>query len=288
MRTYTACYSCFLRQAKEAAQMAGATNQEIETIVQQAHDIFKQLPADSSPPAIGTKVHQLVQKITGVDDPYKEVKRLSTAKAFALLPSLVDIVNSSDDKLEAAIRISIAGNIIDFGANPDHDLEEVVHRFLTQDFAINDLGQLRQELEFAESVLILGDNAGETVLDRLLIEALSKTVIYAVRGGPIINDATIEDAVEAGLDKLATIIDNGTRIPGTVLDECSPAFQEAFRSADLILAKGMGNYETLSTIPGPIFFLFQVKCPVVSEDIEAPVGSMIVKKSAAFSRGFIV
>ncbi|MFO7578794.1 MAG: ARMT1-like domain-containing protein, partial [Nitrosomonas halophila] len=180
-------------------------------------------------------------------------------------------------------RLSIAGNIIDFGPNPDYDLENVVNRLLTQDFAINDIEQLRQHLETAGSVLLIGDNAGETVFDRLLIETLSMPVTYAVRGGPVINDATFYDAVAAGIDRVAKVIDNGTQIPGTILRETSPAFQVCFEAADLILAKGMGNYETLSTIPGPIFFLFQVKCPVIATDIGTTQGSMVLKMSDVFS-----
>jgi hypothetical protein len=228
-------------------------------------------------------VHQVVRDVTGKDDPYQQVKNASTAKALSMLPALIDHLISSQDKLETAIRLSIAGNIIDFGPNPDYDLEEVVNRFLTQDFAINDFEKLRQQLESADSVLLLGDNAGETVFDRLLIEALPMPVTYAVRGGHVINDATYDDALVVGIDRVAAVIDNGTQIPGTILNECRPEFQACFNAADLILAKGMGNYETLSTTPGPIFFLFQVKCPVIGTDVGAPEGSMIIKKSRVFT-----
>jgi len=135
-------------------------------------------------------------------------------------------------------------------------------------------------LEAAESILFLADNAGETVFDRILIEALSLPVTYVVRGGPVINDVTCEDAIAAGIDRVANIIDNGTRIPGTILSECSSAFQSHFNTADLILAKGMGNYETLSTTPRPVFLLLQVKCPVIAIDISAPYGSIVIKNAA--------
>ena len=283
MRTYVGCYLCFLRQAVEAAQMVDVNESQRNTIIEQTLDILKHLPAEATPPAIGARVHQVVREVTGNDDPYQQVKHTSTTKALSMLPALIDHLKYSQDKLETAIRLSIAGNIIDFGPNPDYDLEEVVNRFLTQDFAIDDYVLLRQHLEVADSVLLLGDNAGETVFDRLLIEALPMPVTFAVRGGPVINDATYEDAVAAGIDQVANLIDNGARIPGTVLSECSPEFQACFNVADLILAKGMGNYETLSTTPGSIYFQFQVKCPVIGTDIGANVGSMIQKKSEMFS-----
>jgi hypothetical protein len=282
MQTYFECYPCFLRQALEAAQMADANQDQKYAIIQEARELMKHLQNDATPPAIGAKVHQIVREVTGKNDPYQQAKNASTAQALAILPTLYDHLKSSQDKLETALRLSIAGNIIDFGPNKTYDLEEIVSRFLTQEFAINDLDLLRQQLKTADSVLLLGDNAGETVFDRLLVENLPLPVTYAVRGGPVINDATHEDAIAVGMDRVAKVIENGTHIPGTILNECSPTFQAVFKAADLILAKGMGNYETLSTTPGPIFFLLQVKCPVIGWDIGAPEGSMIIKQSDVY------
>jgi uncharacterized protein with ATP-grasp and redox domains len=281
MQTYLDCYPCILRQAIEASRMVGATEAQQTIIVNETLNILRAIPAGRTPPAIGSQVHQLVRKVTGKDDPYEGVKRASTAKALAMVSELRSLIGSSVDKLETAIRISIAGNIMDFGVNKDYDLWEVVNRVLIQDFAINDLPLLREQLALVDSVLLIADNAGETVFDRLLIEALPVPVTYVVRGGPVINDATYQDAFDAGIEQVAEVIDNGTRIAGTILSECSPAFRARFDAAGLILAKGMGNYETLSTTPGPIFFLLQVKCSVISSDIGAPEGSIIIKRTSA-------
>lgn len=281
MQTYLECYPCILRQAIEASRMVGATEAQQRIIVNKTLDILKHIPDGTTPPAIGSRVHRLVREVTGKDDPYESVKGASTSKALGMVSELRSLIDSSKDQLETALRISIAGNIIDFGVNKDYDLWEVVNRVLTQDFAINDLALLRKQLAMVDSVLFISDNAGETVFDRLLIERLPVPVTYVVRGGPVINDATYQDAVDAGIDQVAEVIDNGTRIAGTILSECSPAFQARFNSAGLILAKGMGNYETLSTTPGPIFFLLQVKCAVISSDIGAPEGSIIVKRTTA-------
>ncbi len=278
MQTYLDCYPCVLRQALEAARMAGATPGQEHEIVLATLEILKSLPEGATPPAIGTEVHQIVREITGNQDPYLLVKRESTEKALALLPDLYALLDQADDRLEAAIRLSIAGNIIDFGPNPDYDLWQVVTRVSRQAFAINDLPVLRKRLAEVESVLFLGDNAGETVFDRVLIETLEGDVTYVVRGGPVLNDATREDAEAAGIDQVAEVIDNGARVPGTILSKCNPEFQARFRDADLILAKGMGNYETLSTVDAPIFFLLQVKCPIIGLDVGAKVQSIVVKK----------
>ncbi len=279
MQTYIDCYPCVLRQAIEASRMAGADQfQQREVILGTLH-LLGQLPQDATPPAIVAEVHRIVRKITHVDDPYKQVKQAATRQALRMLSGLQSLLNDAENQLETAVRLSIAGNIIDFGPNPDYDLWEVVHRVLSQDFLINDFGLLKARMTSTESVLFLGDNAGETVFDRLLIERIPATVTYVVRGGPILNDATYDDAVAAGIDRVAEVIDNGARIPGTFLSECSPSFQARFNSAELILAKGMGNYESLSTTSRPVFFLMQVKCPVIGADVGAYKGSIIVKLS---------
>ena len=278
MRTYLACYPCVLRQAIEAAQMAKATPSQQRAIMIHTLNILRELPADATPPEIGAQVHQIVRQITGHPDPYLSVKQEATAMALAMLPKLKAMIQTAPDPLETAVRLSIAGNVIDFGPKPDFDLWQEVARVLKQDFAINDLQLLREYVHSAKSILLIGDNAGETVFDRLLIETLPKPVTYVVRGGAILNEATRDDAIAAGINEVAEIFDQGTRLPGVVLPLSPPAFQECFKSADLILSKGMGNYETLSEVPGPIFFLLKVKCPVISRDISAPVGSIIVKR----------
>jgi len=278
MQTYIDCYPCFLRQAIEASRMAGGTQAQEREIVLRTLQILYEQPEGATPPAIGTKVHSIVREVTGNDDPYYQVKQESTAKAIAMLPKLRALRDASKDRLETSVRMSIAGNIMDFGPNPEYDLWEVVQRILTQDFAINDMDSLRESLTKADSILFLGDNAGETVFDLLLMEVLEKPVTYVVRGGPVLNDATREDAAAAGIDRIAKVFDNGARVPGTDLSLCSPSFVDHFNTADLILAKGMGNYETLSTVDAPIYFLFQVKCPIIGLDVNAPAGSIVVIK----------
>ena len=282
MQTYLDCYPCVLRQALEAARMAGASEAQERDVIQQTLEILKNLPSGASPPEIGSQVHHLVRELTANNDPYLAVKHASTRKALEMLPKLRSMLEKSEDRLETAVRISIAGNIIDFGPNRNYDLWEVVQRVMSQDFAINDMADLWKDLAASRSILFLGDNAGETVFDRLLIETLGVPVTYVVRGGPVLNDATIEDALAAGIDQVAEVVTNGARMPGTSLVKCSQEFVERFESADLILAKGMGNYETLSEVSAPIYFLLQVKCQIIGMDVGAPVGGTIVKRGFSY------
>ena len=243
-------------------------------------DMLVGLPFNTTPPEIAHKVHALVREETGVHDPFHAAKKASTQQALSLFPDLKKKVQNSPHPLETAVRLSIAGNIIDLGVEDTHDdLEDTVIRVLEAPLAIDHLAALRERLRAVKEVLYLADNAGETVFDRVLIDALPVPATYAVKDGPILNDATREDALEAGVDKSAhAIISNGSRAPGTVLRLCSDDFQDHFENAPLVIAKGQGNYETLSGAGDRVFCLLQVKCPVIGRDLDAPMGGLIVRQ----------
>jgi damage-control phosphatase, subfamily I len=177
------------------------------------------------------------------------------------------------------VRLAIAGNIIDFGilTVSENRVEEMVHSCLTCDIDKLAIGRLRQEAAKARRILYLCDNAGEIVFDTLLIEQLPMQKVTAVvKGGPIINDALMEDARSVGLCDMVEVIDNGSAAPGTLLDLCSSDFGRRFAEADLVISKGQGNFETLEGTDKNIFFLFTVKCNVVSEFLKKPFGSAMV------------
>jgi len=279
MKIYLDCYACFLRQALNAARLAGCDSSQQYAVINRTLKLLQDLQPGATPPEIAHRVHRLVRNEISTPDPYKEAKSTSTQAALALYPRLRTLVDESDDPLGVALRLSIAGNIIDLGV-ADHydDLWHTVERVLSQPYAIDDEKALRTGLSGADHVLFLADNAGETVFDRLLIEALQVPVIYAVKGSPTLNDATIEDAVAAGLDHLARIVSNGTDAPGTILPLCSEEFLEIFKSAPLVIAKGQANYESLSDAGSKVFCLLQVKCRVIAEDVGAPVGSIVIRQ----------
>lgn len=264
--------------------MAGAEHDQQREVVQHVLEILKHVPKGATPPEMGTKIHEVVRQITGHDDPYQQAKEQARSQAMSMLPQLRELVAKSDNPLDTALRISIAGNIMDYGPNPDYELWDVVNLVLKQEIPINDSDLLRSELMKVDNVLILGDNTGESVFDRLLIETIEIPATYVVRGGPVLNDTTREDALAVGIDEVAEIIDNGCRVPGTILNLCSPSFQRRFNHAALILSKGMGNYETLSEISAPIFFLLKVKCATMSRDIGAPVGSIVIMRGIGYFR----
>jgi uncharacterized protein with ATP-grasp and redox domains len=282
MKVYLDCYPCFFQQALNTARMITDDEETIHQVLLEVNTLLPEISGDVTPPEIGRKVYRIVSRLTGVQDPYKEIKQKCTQQALALYPDLKERVRSADDRLKTAIRIAIAGNVIDFGSNIPFDIEKDVGFILSQKFAIDHYDVFKTALTRAKSVLYVADNAGETVFDRVLIEELGKPVTYVVREHPIINDAVREDAIAAGLDKVVDIVSSGVDAPGNILRLCSDDFFKIYEVADFIISKGQGNYEGLSEENRPIFFLLKAKCSVIAKHIGVKQGSIILKKSKFF------
>ena len=278
MRTFLDCYTCFLRQALDAARNAGADEALQERIIKKVLLLLAETPITSKPPEISELAQQILRTELNDPDPYAALKQSSTQEALALLPWLREVIHNSPDPLETTLRLSVAGNIIDFGASREFNLREVIEQVLTADFGIYDLEEIKKGLASANTILFLADNAGETVFDKLLIEQIKKQVIYAVKSSPVLNDTTRADAISAGVDQVAAIIETGTAIPGASLEKSTPEFRQLFQTADLIISKGQGNYEMLSENSEPIFFLLKAKCAIIARDLEVPLGSFVIKK----------
>jgi len=280
MKPYLDCYPCFFKQAIKTSRMITSDEKKIWQILNEVSLSLPEIPFGATPPEIGREVYRIISKITGIKDPYRKLKEKCTRQALSLFPELKKLINSAEDRLMTAVRISIAGNIIDYGANFDFDLKKDVGTILSQDFSINHYREFCEALDKARKILYLADNAGETVFDRLLIEEINRPVIYVVRAHPVINDATREDALLAGIDKVAEIVSSGCDAPGNILKFCSDEFLNIYRSADLIISKGQGNYEGLSDEERPIFFLLKAKCHVIARDIGIDEGSIVLMKAS--------
>jgi uncharacterized protein with ATP-grasp and redox domains len=213
-------------------------------------------------------IYKTIYRVSKNSDPYKEIKERCTENLLALYTQLEDNIISSKDPLYTALSFAAKANAIDLGADHNFDFNRIISTFFHHDFEISEYGEFKKILKTAKRILYIADNAGETVLDKLLIEQLQKPVIYAVRSKPIINDATIDDARHAGIDSVAEIISSGCDAPGTILKLCTTQFKKIFWTADMVISKGQGNYETLSDLKRPIFFLLQLKCPVVARNLK--------------------
>ena len=272
------CLPCLLRQAREMAVITSPDADVQKSILREVLAFLSVTDLDRSPPEIMQGIGGVVEALTGVVDPYSEIKDVHTSVALRLLPRMQEMVLESVDPFLTGMRLAIAGNIIDLGARVSVSEEEILS---TLDEAMElplhgmDPGLLRSRAEGADSILYLADNAGETVFDRVFIGQLppGRTTV-AVRGGPALNDATMREALHAGLDSVAVLVDNGSGAPATVLEDCSGEFVRTFRQADLVIAKGQGNYESLSSCGSGVHFLFRVKCRLVAHHSGFPLGSL--------------
>jgi uncharacterized protein with ATP-grasp and redox domains len=280
LKTFLDCVPCFLKQALDAARMASADPDVHAEVLRTVARAVAEMDTDDTPPSMGQVIHRVVRDATGVEDPYRAVKDHFNTLALSMYHGLKRTVSESDDPFCTAVRLAVAGNIIDFGATSDVS-EEGLRRSIREslDWPVEGgaIDELRAAADSAARILYVGDNAGEIVFDRVLIEELPEgSVTFAVRGSPVINDVTMRDATEVGLADIVPVVENGSDAPGTILDDCSQEFRDLFEDADVVIAKGQGNYETLSQAPGRIFFVLKAKCPVIARDIGCDVGAVIV------------
>lgn len=282
MKTYLDCIPCFVRQALDSVRMTTEDEQIHEKVLREVLRLESEMDMNQCPPAMAQKIHRFIRQKTGIEDPYLEVKNRFNKLALKMYPELRRKTETSTDPLETAVRLAIAGNIIDFGVNStveQADVERTINQSLKAPLDMQALEQFREAISKAEDVLYLGDNAGEIVFDRLLIEQLPwKKITFVVKGGPILNDATIEDAEIIGLTDFVNVIDNGSDAPGTILESCSEMFCSRFEESDLIIAKGQGNCESLSSVDKKIFFMVRPKCTVLARHLDCEIGNLVLSR----------
>jgi uncharacterized protein with ATP-grasp and redox domains len=282
VETYLDCIPCFLRQAQEAGRMATDDERVVARIMRQVLREAADFSLYLTPPHMGQRIHRIVRKVTGHPDPYQEVKARQNRLGAAWHLYLRERAEQAPDPRDFALRLAVAGNVIDLGPpdnRPDEAPGAIEQDALSSTLAVDDRTAFWQAVDRADRILYLADNAGEIFLDRLLVEYLPRDrVTLAVRGGPAINDVTLRDLDGTGFGEVVEVIDNGSDAPGTILEDCSETFLERYHTADVIISKGQGNYETLSRADGHIFFLLRVKCPVLARDMGCQVGEPVVKE----------
>jgi len=279
MKTYLDCFPCFVNQALRSGRWVTKDERILKQLIDEVGMMLKDIPLTNTPPETGEIIFKKVREISGENDPLAELKNRSTQEVLEIYPQLKQMVTSSADPLMTVIRLAIAGNVIDFGISDDYDIGKEIQETIGKKFEICDIEPFRSALTRAQNILYIGDNAGESVFDKLLIETMGKPTVFVVRDEPVLNDVTHDDAVAAGLDQVAQIFSSGSTAPGTILESCTRAFRELFRDADLIIAKGQGNYEGLSTEKRPIYFLLKAKCPVIARDIGVETGAIVLKRN---------
>jgi len=289
MKTYLECIPCFFKQALEAARLSGANSRTQKRILDAVALNIPKFPLSSSPPEMARVIHGIVKKITTKNDPYAKIKEKSNKLALRAYPKLKAKITRSRNRLLTAIELAIAGNIIDYGVKSSLNVDTELKRILNEENkairkeskSIFDYENFKCAINTAKTILYLADNAGETVFDRILIEEIKsigkdKEITYVVKEKPAINDALRKDALTCGIDKVAKVISSGSDAPGTILSLCSKTFLSIYKKADMVISKGQGNFEALSTTKRRIFFLFMAKCSVIAKDVGCEVGNVIL------------
>lgn len=277
------CIGCIVAQSHRVCEAIHADEALKEQIVNHVEAALQNADFTLSPPVVAAPLYEQMAEFARTDDLYREQKRHATAQAQTYIPFLKETLQNSDDPFMAALKTAVVGNVIDLAAEVSFDLHDAISSVFTTPFGHNDSETLRHALKNAHTVLYIGDNAGEHIFDAFTIESLQKlypniAVTYMVRGNPIINDVTLNEAYEAGIEKICSVMDSGVPTPGFVYELASQEARTLFDTADIILAKGMGNYECMTPQKrSNICFLLKVKCSVVARSLNREIGDIVCK-----------
>jgi uncharacterized protein with ATP-grasp and redox domains len=279
------CIPCVFLQALNTSKRI-TTNEK--KLVETQHELMKLMPTlslDMTPAELSYLLLKEVYARFKVQDPLKSEKRRNNEVMLSLYERFEKMADYSANTMLTALKIAAAGNLIDLGIRSDIDINAFMNRVVEGSFKINDSEELFDDLKKAEKILYLADNAGEIVADKLFISSMKKNgITVAVKGSPILNDATLDDADQVGLSKVAKVISNGSGMLGTILPDCSEEFINAYNEADLIISKGQTNFESLEGVQKNIYYILTAKCPPVAECLKVEVDDAVVVKGEPAKR----
>lgn len=278
MKLHHDCYHCIFKMAFAISRQTSSDEKRQCAVLREMMDYVVKNGEHVVPPEVTLNLHGIFERETGIADPYFEIKKKSTKLGLELYEELKEVVKNSSTPLRTAIKLAIGGNIIDYGVYPDFKLEEAKKEILKVEnmpFDESALDDLEARINRAEKIFYVLDNCGEAVLDRLVLDLLPCKVIVGVRGKPSLNDVTKVEAAESGITNYK-IVDTGNGASGILLHDIPDDFREALFNSDLVITKGLGNFESLEEdfSASPLYFLFRVKCPVVARHINVPMNSV--------------
>lgn len=289
MKTYFECIPCIINQAIITLELCRSSRDLRKKVISSLLKELNNIDYSLSPSENTDIAYELVSKYTGISDPYLEMKKEHNAAALELYPELEKMINLGSDRLYMAAKIAISGNIIDMGISSNHDglldFKKILKNIQELPLAIDYFPKFCKNLTRSKNILYMADNAGEIVFDKIFISelaALGKNITVSVKSGPIINDANTDDALQAGIDKIAKIVETGHSRIGNPPGYMSAGFAKIFKSADIIICKGQGNFETLEAIQAPIYFLLKAKCNSVAKELGVNYLDIVFAKSKNF------
>jgi len=275
------CLFCFSRAFEKLLAQHVTEKNEQYKMARKFFGFLSRIDTEQPTPIIAREIHAMIRNYLDEPDPYKQQKEQSNKQATALIKSLRQKLNASDDPVGLSLRYAIAGNIIDYGPGHTFDIEQTISHLEEAELGIDHSVELIEKINGADKILYLGDNAGEIVFDKLFLETINHpNVTFVTRGAPVINDVTFEEAEEVDMHQVAKVIDNGYDAPSTVLEKSNKAFFDEYQSADLIIAKGQGNFEGLMYEDDPrLWFLLMVKCDVIGSFLGMKKGDIVVSNN---------
>ena len=281
MNIQAECKVCLLQQTLNVLKNLDIDEETSRKVINELTEKIYKLKYDKSPPEHAIEIYGAISSLLNRDDLYKVQKANAIAQAESFVPLLKEKIKKSNNKLLTAIKISVAGNVLDLATQKSFDLNAELENIFKTDFTINNFKELKDDLDNAREIVILADNAGENIFDKILIETLNELypnlkINYATRGQPIINDITYEEAKLSGVGEICNLVSSGVASAGFIYELASKEFREIYDRADFVIAKGMGNFETMiDVVSKKSYFLFKVKCNVVSKLIDREIGDII-------------
>ncbi len=274
------CIPCIVNSFLRLLKTGVLREEEREPGMRRLLNLLAEADYGQSPPALSREMHRMIRRVLNNPDPYRNIKDKYNRMMLDLYPDFKKMVDNADEPFDMAMRLAVAGNVIDFGPQRQLDVMETINAVVHAKLAVDDSSQLKKDLSSADTVLYIGDNCGEIVLDKLFIETIDhRNVCFAARGGPVINDVTMRDAQAVGMDRLPELITTGDDAPGAVWETTSDEFQQVFKQADVVIAKGQGNLEGLLEVEQNIYFLLVVKCDLIADHLGVKTGDFVVKRS---------
>jgi len=293
MQMRNECAACILNQVIRVTEYLGMDKEKSDLIFKEAlKKTFETGYSGMTPPLYSGKIYDAVSGLTGNKDPYKKLRKEQNDLVLDNIQFFRNRISVSDDPLFTSLFYSLLGNIIDYGGVEIFDTDQIFSDIDGIEINVNDYDKLKERLVKAGSILIISDNAGEAVFDMLLMEQLKQKfpelkIIYGVRSGPAINDIIKEDAEYIGIGDHAEIIETGSTYAGTMISHSDPGFIEIYKSADIVISKGQGNFETLEMeTEKDIFFVFKVKCRIVADHSGLPMNSLVMGYRNSFGKVF--
>lgn len=288
MSTHVDCIACVINKANKLADKYFEDKHQKYNFMNQVLREVSKIEYDRTAPFLVAKVMRILKKETGINDFYLQEKKLFNKKLLSMENQIEDILDNSKDRFITALKIALAGNIVDFGAFDEISfemVEEIINKTLASDFDNKLYRKLKNDLFKGKRILYLGDNTGEIVFDKIFIREIIREypdleMFFAVRGKPVLNDVNEEDAYYVELNKYANIISNGTDLPGTDLLEVSDEFKNIFEKSDIIISKGQGNFESLPGCEKNVYYLFLCKCDLLVQKLESEkLANMFIHES---------